>query len=57
MSYGMTIAVQRSKNVQFDALWNQAMSYKFIVDVRHPSYGVSPGHEKAMARPTLHIPR
>jgi oligosaccharide reducing-end xylanase len=39
MSYGMMIAVQLGKKADFDALWNWAMTYMYISDPKHPSYG------------------
>lgn len=39
MSYGMMIAVQLDKKVEFDALWNWAKTYMYISDPNHPSYG------------------
>jgi oligosaccharide reducing-end xylanase len=39
MSYGMMIAVQLDKKAEFDALWNWAMTYMYIGDPKHPSYG------------------
>jgi oligosaccharide reducing-end xylanase len=39
MSYGMMIAVQLDKKAEFDALWNWAMTYMYISDPKHPSYG------------------
>lgn len=39
MSYGMMIAVQLDKKAEFDALWNWAMTYMYISDPHHPSYG------------------
>jgi len=39
MSYGMMIAVQMNKKAEFDALWNWVMTYMFISDPAHPSYG------------------
>ena len=39
MSYGMMIAVQMNKKAEFDALWNWVMTYMYISDPVHPSYG------------------
>jgi oligosaccharide reducing-end xylanase len=39
MSYGMMISVQLNHKAEFDALWNWAMTYMYISDPRHPSYG------------------
>ncbi len=39
MSYGMMITVQLGKKTEFDALWNWAMTYMYIADPKHPSYG------------------
>lgn len=39
MSYGMTITVQLNKKAEFDALWNWVMTYMYIGDPNHPSYG------------------
>jgi len=39
MSYGMMITVQLNKKAEFDALWNWAMTYMYISDPKHPSYG------------------
>jgi oligosaccharide reducing-end xylanase len=39
MSYGMMIAVQLDKKPMFDALWNWTMTYMYIGDPNHPSYG------------------
>ena len=39
VSYGMMIAVQLDKKVEFDALWNWAKTYMYISDPNHPSYG------------------
>jgi oligosaccharide reducing-end xylanase len=39
MSYGMMIAVQMNKKTDFDALWNWVMTYMYISDPKHPSYG------------------
>lgn len=39
MSYGMMIALQMNKKTEFDALWNWAMTYMYISDPGHPSYG------------------
>ncbi len=39
MSYGMMIAVQLGKKAEFDAIWNWAMTYMYIADPKHPSYG------------------
>lgn len=39
MSYGMMITVQLGKKAEFDALWNWAMTYMYISDPKHPSYG------------------
>lgn len=39
MSYGMMIAVQLNRKRDFDALWNWAMTYMYISNPKHPSYG------------------
>ncbi len=39
MSYGMMIAVQLDKKAEFDALWNWAMTYMYVANPKHPSYG------------------
>jgi oligosaccharide reducing-end xylanase len=39
MSYGMMISVQLDHKAEFDALWNWAMTYMYISDPHHPSYG------------------
>src|SRR5664280_358019 len=39
MSYGMMIAVQMNKKVEFDALWNYAMTYMYISNPEHSSEG------------------
>ncbi len=39
MSYGMMICVQRNRKVEFDALWNWAMTYMYVSDKQHPTYG------------------
>jgi oligosaccharide reducing-end xylanase len=39
MSYGMMIAVQLNKKVEFDALWNWAKTYMYQSSPTHPSYG------------------
>ena len=39
MSYGMMIAVQLDKKPMYDALWNWTMTYMYIGDPNHPSYG------------------
>ena len=39
MSYGMMIAVQLNKKAEFDALWNWAMTYMYVANPEHPSYG------------------
>lgn len=39
MSYGMMIAAQLDKKAMFDALWNWTMTYMYIGDPSHPSYG------------------
>jgi oligosaccharide reducing-end xylanase len=39
MSYGMMISVQLDHKAEFDALWNWAMTYMYIDDPHHPSYG------------------
>ncbi|HEY2469441.1 MAG TPA: glycosyl hydrolase family 8 [Terracidiphilus sp.] len=38
MSYGMMIAVQLNKKVEFDAIWNWAKTYMYISDAKAPSY-------------------
>ncbi len=39
MSYGMMISVQLNHKREFDAIWNWAMTYMYISDPHHPSYG------------------
>jgi len=39
MSYGMMISVQLNHKAEFDALWNWAMTYMYIGDPHHPSFG------------------
>jgi len=39
MSYGMMIAVQLDKKVEFDALWNWSKTYMYQSTPTHPSYG------------------
>jgi oligosaccharide reducing-end xylanase len=39
MSYGMMICVQRNRKMEFDALWNWAMTYMYVSDKQHPTYG------------------
>ena len=39
VSYGMMIAVQLNKKKEFDAIWNWVMTYMYINDPKHPSYG------------------
>ena len=39
ISYGMMISVQLNHKPEFDALWNWAMTYMYIGDPKHPSYG------------------
>lgn len=39
ISYGMMISVQLNHKTEFDALWNWAMTYMYIADPKHPSYG------------------
>ncbi len=39
MSYGMMISVQLNHKHEFDAIWNWAMTYMYISDPHHPSYG------------------
>ncbi len=39
MSYGMMITVQLGKKPEFDSLWNWAMTYMYVRDPKHPSYG------------------
>lgn len=39
MSYGMMIAVQMGDKEVFDSVWNWAMTYMYISDPKHPSYG------------------
>jgi len=39
MSYGMMIAVQLNKKVEFDALWNWSKTYMYHDDPKHPTYG------------------
>jgi oligosaccharide reducing-end xylanase len=39
ISYGMMIAVQLNKKVEFDAIWNWAMTYMYISSPDHPSEG------------------
>jgi len=39
MSYGMMIAVQLDKKVEFDAIWNWARTYMYHDDPNHPAYG------------------
>jgi len=38
MSYGMMIAVQLNKKAEFDAIWNWAMTYMYISDLKAPSH-------------------
>ncbi len=39
LSYGMIIAVELNKKVEFDALWNWSKTYLYISDTNHPSFG------------------
>ncbi|MFB0523998.1 MAG: glycosyl hydrolase family 8 [Phycisphaerae bacterium] len=39
MSYGMMIAVQLDKKIEFDAIWNWAKTYMYHDDPHHPAYG------------------
>jgi oligosaccharide reducing-end xylanase len=39
MSYGMMIAVQLDKKVEFDAIWNYAMTHMYISNTAHPAEG------------------
>ncbi|HEY9127484.1 MAG TPA: glycosyl hydrolase family 8 [Acidobacteriaceae bacterium] len=39
ISYGMMISVQLGHKAEFDALWNWAMTYMYIGNPSHPSYG------------------
>jgi len=39
MSYGMMIAVQMNKKVEFDALWNYAITHMYISKRGHPAEG------------------
>jgi endo-1,4-beta-D-glucanase Y len=39
MSYGMMIAVQLDKKIEFDALWNWSKTYMYHDDPKHPTYG------------------
>lgn len=39
MSYGMMITVELNKKAEFDAIWNWAVTYMYISDPKHPSYG------------------
>ena len=39
MSYGMMIAVQMNKKVEFDALWNWSKTYMYNSSPTHPAYG------------------
>lgn len=39
MSYGMMVCVQMDKKVEFDALWNWAMTYMYNQSDEHPASG------------------
>jgi len=39
MSYGMMIAVQMDRKVDFDALWNWAVTHMYVSDPAHPCEG------------------
>ena len=39
LSYGMIIAVELNKKVEFDALWNWSKTHLYISDTNHPSFG------------------
>lgn len=39
MSYGMMIAVQMNKKLEFDALWNWSKTYMYQSSPTHPSFG------------------
>ena len=39
LSYGMIIAVQLNKQVEFDAIWNWSKTYLYISETNHPSFG------------------
>jgi oligosaccharide reducing-end xylanase len=39
MSYGMIIAVELNKKVEFDALWNWSKTYLYVAETNHPSFG------------------
>jgi oligosaccharide reducing-end xylanase len=56
MSYGMMIAVQLDKKAEFDALWNWAMTYMYIADPKHPSYGYFSWSSKTDGTPNEETP-
>lgn len=39
ISYGMMITVQLNKKIEFDAIWNWAMTYMYVDKPDHPSEG------------------
>lgn len=39
LSYGMIVAVELDKKVEFDALWNWSKTYLYVAETNHPSCG------------------
>jgi endo-1,4-beta-D-glucanase Y len=56
MSYGMMIAVQLDKKVEFDALWNWAKTYMYRDLPNHPSYGFFAWSAKTNGVPNDEMP-
>src|ERR1039457_1907721 len=56
MSYGMMIAVQLDKKKEFDAIWNWARTFMYIVDPKHPSYRFFSWSCKTDGRPNEETP-
>jgi len=56
MSYGMMIAVQLDKKVEFDAIWNWAKTHMYHDDPKHPGYGYFSWSVKRDGKPNDEMP-
>lgn len=56
MSYGMMIAVQLDKKVEFDAIWNWALTYMYHRDESHPARGFFSWSVKTDGEPIDEMP-
>jgi len=56
MSYGMMIAVQLDKKVEFDAIWNWAKTYMYHDDPHHPACGYFSWSLKSDGTPNDEMP-